>query len=206
MAVTFDAATNAGSVLTFNHTCTGTNRYLVVCVLFASATITVTGVTYNTVAMASIGTQIASNNNRVTLFGLVAPATGTNSVAITLSGASPGMANGAMSFTGADQTQTTPVGVGATGTSTTPTSGAVTGVIGDMLFDGLACPNAITVAGGGTLGWTDGAGDGQQYKQANGSSQTCSWTAASTTWASVAAVVKQAVMGPLRTFNPIPLM
>lgn len=98
MAVTFDASSSAAgngtTTITWAHTTSGTNRYLLV------LTDPMTGpsassVTYNSVALTLLGSGI---------WGLVAPATGANSVVITYPTATDTTAFvSALSFNGVDQ-------------------------------------------------------------------------------------------------------
>lgn len=107
--VQFDAASNSGyqaaaSTYSWNHTCTGTNRYLLVGISMLSLAQTVTGITYNGVALKFLGSKNSvSGAARVEMWGLVAPATGTNSIAVTLSGAIASAGN-ASSYTTVNQT------------------------------------------------------------------------------------------------------
>lgn len=121
MAIAFDAATsfNGGasqvSSVTFAHTVgSGANRILVVGVALRNGTgQSVTGVTYNGVAMTSAGVAINGTTVRTSLWTLVNPASGTHDVVVSMSAAAV-VAGGAHSYTGVDQT--TPIGTAATAT------------------------------------------------------------------------------------------
>lgn len=108
MAIAFDAATDGGSTtgtsLTFSHTCSGSNRILFVGVRGDTASDTITGVTYNGVAMTLIpSTKHNDGSNRwVYLFYLIAPATGANNVVVS-SSSSVLINAAAVSYTGAKQ-------------------------------------------------------------------------------------------------------
>jgi hypothetical protein len=114
MAIAYDNSTTANafrtnaSSLTFSHTTSGSNRLLVVGVHTVDANSrTITGVTYNGVAMTSLYEYSAFSQRRTGMFYLINPASGANNVVITLSGAtaSPGTIEGAaISFTGVFQT------------------------------------------------------------------------------------------------------
>lgn len=105
--IAFDAAStgivNPGTSLTFAHTCTGSNRVLVVGVsIINNAADLVTGVTYSGVAM----TQVCNdgvNTERHYLYVLINPASGSNNVVISAS-SSQIMVGTASSYTGARQT------------------------------------------------------------------------------------------------------
>jgi hypothetical protein len=82
MAIAFDAAANGGTTAsTWSHTCSGSDRILFVAVTtLGGSTPTAT---YNSVSMTSIGSQnTGPNNYKCTLFYLLAPATGSNTVEI----------------------------------------------------------------------------------------------------------------------------
>lgn len=107
MAIAFDAATDlgftlSGTSISANHTCTGSDRLLVVGTVGNGGTDSITGVTYNGVAMTkSTNIQGGGGSRYATLWYLVAPATGSNSVVI--SGASGVIAGVAASYTGVNQ-------------------------------------------------------------------------------------------------------
>lgn len=108
MAVAFDAVTATASTAgasskTFSHTCTGTNRLLLVVAGCHTATATISGVTYNGTSMTQVGAdQTDSANGRLTLWSLIAPVTGGANVVITASAVDT-ISYGAISFTGASQ-------------------------------------------------------------------------------------------------------
>lgn len=88
----FDAASNSGyqaasSLYSWSHTCTGNNQYLVVGVAMLSLAQTVSGITYNGVSLTYLGSKNSiSGAARVELWGLVNPASGSHTIAVTLSG------------------------------------------------------------------------------------------------------------------------
>lgn len=106
--IAFDAATGGSALgaasLTYTHTCTGSNR-----ILFVSAFSNlntgnaVSGVTYAAVAMTKIGASISPNNQEGSLWYLVAPATGANSVVVTQGNAGGSIRSNSSSYTGARQ-------------------------------------------------------------------------------------------------------
>lgn len=106
MAIAFDAVSdgyNNSTSLTFAHTCTGSDRFLVVGMkLYGDNDIT--SVTYNSVAMTHIGTvALLGEGNRAVLYGLTAPATGSNNVVISRTSSNHIVATAA-SYTGVSQT------------------------------------------------------------------------------------------------------
>lgn len=127
----------------FAFTCSsGSDRYLQVCVAQGqgSNADVITGITYNGVAMTRLATLAqAGGNNRVYVYGLVAPATGANNIVLARNAdAQSGGWLFAEDFTGVDQTAVP---------SNTNNAGA-TGAAG--------VTNTITVAGG--TSWVGGIG------------------------------------------------
>ena len=110
MAIAFDAATgsNGSSVssLTWSHTTSsGSNRILFVSVAEWDSTKKVTGVTYAGVSMTEIDSQqVAASNPWITLYYLVAPATGANNVVVSASGSMFQIQGSSASYTGVSQT------------------------------------------------------------------------------------------------------
>ena len=119
--IAFDAASNsayqaASSSYSWSHTCTGTDRCLFVGVsILSGVSASVSGVTYNSVAMTLVRSKASAGGTiRSELWRLVAPATGSNTVAVTLSAAVNSSA-GAVSMTGVHQTTPTEADADATG-------------------------------------------------------------------------------------------
>lgn len=126
IGITFDAASNSGYQSTgtsysWSHTCTGTNRFLSVDVAMLSlAGTTVSGITYNGVALSLIGVQASvSGTVRTESWGLIAPATGSNTIVVTFTGSivSGASAGTAVSYAGVHQTSPTEAFNGATATN-----------------------------------------------------------------------------------------
>ena len=180
MAVTVDAfasATGLNITLTFSHTCSGTERYLVVGVSRGLSPGTITGVTYAGVAMTSIGTSAGAT--LVHLWGLIAPATGANDVVVTASAAGNGIVAGAISYNGVDQT-TPNSGFAAAGALTVN----VTSAVNDMVMDTVSSDggSAYTPGANQTERWDvaqTGGGDsfsGAGSHEAGQATVTMSWT------------------------------
>lgn len=110
----FDAASTAeqtaGATLTWAHTCTGSNLYLVVAVTFDDSANggTVTGVTYNGVGMTAIDNHNHTAGPQVHWYGLANPATGANNIIASFTNGSDPRAQigGGQSFTGVHQSST----------------------------------------------------------------------------------------------------
>ena len=91
MAVAFDAATKSlettTSPLTWSHTCTGSNLLLVVGITTSHSTSpNCTGVTYNGVSMTKIGADRDYVGGETTLWYLLAPTTGANTISAAFTG------------------------------------------------------------------------------------------------------------------------
>ena len=197
--VAFDAASSANgntTSLSWSHTVgsSGTNRIIVVGIETKGATV-VSGVTYAGQDLALIGALSNGTSTRTELWYRVAPATGTNSVVVTLPSKTQTV-GGATSWT--EVHQTTPLGtdVFASGTSTSPTVD-VTSASGEAVVD------AVAVGGGGSR--TVGADQTQRWSLASGGTAgagssesgattvTMSWTLGiSNTWATGAVPLKPA--------------
>lgn len=164
-AVVIDSTSSAAtttSSLTWNHTVgTGLNRLLVVGVSVYDGKTIVTAATYGGVPLTNIGTHTQGKGNAsVSLWGLVAPASGTAPVTVTFGPTVPVVA-GAVSFTGVDQT--TPWGAFAStsGKATSATLAVASGP-GEMIVDALSVRNGgVTVTpGGGQAQFWNGATGG----------------------------------------------
>lgn len=134
MAIAYDSSSAksttgwiSGSSITWAHTCSGSNRFLVVGVYHSYNGDRITGVTYNGVAMTRINTRALASGT-IYLYGLANPDTGTNNIVVSLSASDSYMGAFATSFTGVNQTgqpevNTTATNTGVTGTiSVTPTT------------------------------------------------------------------------------------
>jgi hypothetical protein len=142
--VAFDASTQdifrTSSSFSFSHTTTGNQRYLTVA--GAVNSVDSTGVTYNSVSM-SLKSRSTSGSLRSEIYELVNPASGSNSVAVTLP-SSQSVICRAVSFTGVNPS--TPTGTASTnalgsGTSNTAT---VTASATGMCLDALVTANAAS--------------------------------------------------------------
>lgn len=218
--VPLDVASNSGyktasSSYSWNHTCTGANLMLLVHIsMLTSAGASVTGITYNGVAMSLIAAVSSGVGAiRIETWGLENPATGTNSIAVTLS-ASLDSVGGAESYTGVHQQAPTAGSATATATnvgaadatvSLTPTTDSDVKVVGAVATD----DTAITVGAGQTaqhnVTGTSGSGAASDESQSESrASTTISWTdvAALKTWSISAVALRpvSAVSGIARNF------
>jgi len=194
MAIAFDAATDGNTVtstsLTYSHTVTGSNPFLVVGTLGSTTTDKISGVTYNGVAMTKLNSYHIDTTDRwLSAWYLANPATGAHNVVVT-SSSSDFIASSAASYTGvsavvdssATSTNTTSTGDLPNATTTvkdnswhimvgglasgTPTAGTSTTrrvltTGGNMaIFDGNI---AITPAGSNTINMTRTGGSNAGY-------------------------------------------
>ncbi|NNE66084.1 MAG: carboxypeptidase regulatory-like domain-containing protein [Pyrinomonadaceae bacterium] len=100
----------------------------------------VTGVTYDGLAMASVGTQLSiDNRNSVEIYRLLNPPSGTSNVVVTLlAGTANYVVGGAQSFSGVHQTTPEGTFITASGNDSSPTLVVPDGVPGDAVIDVLA--------------------------------------------------------------------
>jgi hypothetical protein len=143
-SVAHDFANGASGTVTFSHTCTGTNRLLV---LFFVSTApghytNVTSCSYNGVALTNATVVHQGSAPEVTseIWYLVGPATGANTVSVTWangSGVSPTGAIITASFTGVSQSSPLDNVNDAADTTTNPTCTLTTGINNALVVGGL---------------------------------------------------------------------
>ena len=155
MAVTYDAVStinnNSAGPSTTSHTCTGSDRLLVVCLSFYHPSSVVTALTYNGVALSLFG-GFSDFQYNSEIWYLVAPATGANTLSVTFSGSGTyEMGLSAHSFTGVDQSTPLAAFTSGSGTSTTP-SIAVSSAADQIVIDSLCITHSgtLTVGAGQT--------------------------------------------------------
>lgn len=109
MAISFDSANttfktvSGSSSDSLAHTCTGSNRYLLVAML--DYVPNVTGVTYAGVSMTEIDNGAVSGDVTIRVFGLANPASGSNNITVTASGSAT-FVYGGVSYAGVSQVTT----------------------------------------------------------------------------------------------------
>lgn len=188
-------AASGASSLSWSHTVTtsGSNLALVVGVGVGARPDTglALSVSYNSVAMTSVGLAHANNTNHgfVQMFCLAAPASGTHTVAVNLSGGTADLIGGSISFTGANQSS--PCGNAATAYSSgTSVSVAVTSAVGDMVVDAVGTGTSISTSNQ-TLRWLENLnpntadGNAAQSTAPGASSVTMGYTGSNDYWAIV---------------------
>jgi len=157
MAIAYDASsggTTSGTSLTIAHTCTGSDLILVV-VTKSDGANTVTGVTYDGVAMTNVSSFNTTNNYYGKMWILTNPSTGNNDIVITSSD-SRGLGGAASSFTGAKQSNQPDANDTATWTATSMPISVTTTANGCWTVMGY-CGNRNVSAGASTTVRIDGA-------------------------------------------------
>ena len=141
---TTGAVINGNTTLSWSHTCSGTNRYLVVGIAVGGGQTTWnTTATCNGVAMTSLGRQQSDNQNDgyVELFGIIPPA-GACAIVVTCNNSGIPLIGGSISATGVDQTTPTRNITPAYGDGTSIQT-TVTGASNDLFIDAACCGSDI---------------------------------------------------------------
>lgn len=153
MAIAYDSSSSlnssawsSGSSFTWSHTCSGSNRFLIVGVFAVSSggSDIVSGVTYGGTSMTRINTEV-SGVDRVYLYGLIAPKTGSNDIVVSLSTSSSFVASGGVSYTGVKQvSQPEANATNSSGPSVSSLSLTVTTSSDNAWLAGIFRNNAVT--------------------------------------------------------------
>jgi hypothetical protein len=223
MAIAFNAAstgeTGSGPSLTVSHACSGSDRVLVVTVSTWTTTdpAPTPTATYNGVSMTQITTHafpftLVDSFARITMFRLVAPATGANDIVI--SSATAEIVLSAASYTGVDQT--TPFDTPSATDINQPTSTisqVISSETGDMVIDGIIGFDMGTVSAG--AGQTQRAANNNggtvnstfMSEEAGAASVTMSdsWTNAIEDVGQIAVNMNAAAGGPIKRYS-LPLL
>ena len=155
-----------------------------------------------------------STQTRIEIWRLIAPASGTAAVTVTMSAAAV-FGGGAASFSDVDQT--TPLGTFAgDGDNTTTPTVTVTSAAGELVFDTVGArgdATALTVGAGQTQLWNYTTGSTVGHVIGGGSTEpgaasvTMSWTESvliGRSWAIGAVPIRPAGLTPTPTFTPTP--
>lgn len=206
MALAIDAVSstsgNGAGPFSWSHTCSGSDRVLFVGISHYDSNDTVSGVTYNSVAMTAVPSG-ATNNGQfyVSLWYLIAPATGSNTVSVSMTGSVFDIGMAAISFTGSHQTTPYGTAVTATGSSTTP-SVVASSASDEIVLDTLTIVHSGTLSVGAdqTSRWNTNTANA--FIKMAGSTEpgvastTMSWSnSTSQDWAIVAVPVKPTATG-----------
>ena len=180
------------STLSWNHTVSGSNTLLTVGVAVGKITTNISGytisATYAGVPLTSAGRVVTSTGSTgiVQFFYLKAPASGTNTVQVTLTGGTADIEAGSVSFTGVDQTTpvrniTTNNGNGTTASVTVPSA------TGNMVVTALSTGDRVN-SSGNTAQWIknqnniSAAGNGAQSTAPGTSSVNMTYAVNSDYW------------------------
>lgn len=200
MAIAFNAATSTsnGGVtsLSQSHTAAGSDRCIIIGV-HAEGGVSISSIAYGAQTPTLIG---AHSNGETRLYRLVAPSTGSQTVAVNFSGSSSRCAMGILSYTGVDQT--TPVGSMVEGTTTTDTvSVDATSATGQLVVDFAIFAEATIAVGPDQTARIDLDDFSSVFRslgmsdQAGASTVTMSWTTGSATDGAILAVPLIAAAG-----------
>lgn len=174
MAIAFDAKSN-GSTQTISHTCTGSNLILVVGFLtyrIAGTANSVTGVTYNGVAMTQYGVlERAATSEYQYMYYLVGPSTGANNIVVSTSNTLDAFQCSNASYTGVQQTGQPDSYVTVAPSSSGGITATTTTVADNCWLAGFFCSDT---AGS----WTAGANT--TLRDASGNNQFCDSNGAKT--------------------------
>jgi hypothetical protein len=141
MAIAFDAVASATAALnvasgsspqTWSHTCTGSDRILLVWLTANGGNKNNWSVTYNGVSMTAVGVGPTQQSR---LFALLNPASGTNTVSVTHDATTATLIGNSISYTGVSTYTGFVAGTSGTGTNPTVTiTSATDSVVVDFLF------------------------------------------------------------------------
>lgn len=153
MAIAFDTAVDGGTTgsfpATWSHTCSGSNRMLFVFVSYIN-TGTISGITYNGVALTKIGSQnVGGASGATDLWYLVNPSSGSNTVSVSGSGSGT---NGFASSSYTGVVQASPIDSSITKTQTIATFNITTTTIANNCWtiSAITAGNNLS-AGTGTV-------------------------------------------------------
>lgn len=216
MAIALDAQAGliengfqAGATESWSHTCTGSDRLLVVSVMLwqdVAGTGTISGITYNGVAMTK-AQGVTNGAMRAEIWYLANPASGANNVSATIVGATDDRKFRSVSYTGVDQASPLDASNSASAGTGNPSVAVTTIADNCWVQDAVAKfgTGVATVGGGQTAvmndvtGNTLGAGSYEGSKTPAGS-VTMDWTQASANdWVSVAMSFKPSTSSGVTT-------
>ena len=156
MAIAFDTATDGGHTtgasLTFAHTCTGSNLFLVVGIFYVAGANDISSVTYNGVAMTQAIKGPAESGGRFTyIYFLANPSSGANNVVITPSASGNDLFGVSASYTGAIQSSSVADSTNSNSSGSGNASVAVTTVADNCWVTGVwRNSGTSSTAGSGT--------------------------------------------------------
>lgn len=216
MAIAFDAATVqtfTGGNQSFSHTTAGTNRYIFITAQDDRDMDVGDGdVSYNSVNVPRVALyDDGGNRPTMRVFGLVAPASGANTVSITVNADPKNQAN-SMVTSWTDVDQTTPIGTFSTATgAATPATVDVTGTTsGNFVVDFMTQedPGADPTVGASQTARVISGATGDEMEsgvsnEAAGGTITMSWGVSLATWVTGAVELNEAAAGGGGTTIPV---
>ena len=190
MAIAFDVSSKSSgssiSSITWAHTCSGSDRVLIVFVGKLESAIS--SVTYNDVALTKLW-EYDGTANDFTAWYLIAPATGEHDVVVTFGSSQTNVVVAATSYTGVNQS--TPFGTVASteGYSAAP-SVNVSSATGELVVDACFTASTMTVDESQTERFNSNyfAGRLAGSSEAGAATVTMSWTRGTTGWWAIAGV------------------
>lgn len=228
-AIAFDAVSSTTQTdlnttnFTFSHTCSGVDRVLTVGV--STFSLPVSTITYNSVSMTNQVSQPSTSSAVIasvaSLWYLVNPSTGSNTVSVSFSVSENGAGAGAISFTGADTTTPIDGFAGAAGATSTATVNVTTAKDASIVVDCLqvwefTTTGSATVGSGQTSRYNNefafrtdvnrrGISAGSTEPKATAGTVTMDWTGVPTGanigWAIAAMGIAQGATSAIKTFN-----
>ena len=150
MAIALDASSNSGlktDSFTWNHTCTGSNLVLVISVIVRDTTLskrTVSTITYNGVALTKVRSDDNGVSFRTEIWYLINPATGSNTVSVTMGSFVLEVWGFATSLTGAKQSSQPDAHNGNFGATNSSSVSVTTIANNSWIIGALITPAAAT--------------------------------------------------------------
>lgn len=154
-----DHFTASGTTDTSAHTCTGSDRALLVTIFKFGGADSVTGVTYNSTAQTRLGAVSSDASGYTYVYGKEAPSTGANNIVSTSSSSVQWFVT-AESYTGVDQTTPFPQQNSGSSSASSFTASVTTTVNNSWLYLGGRSPSKSPTAGTDTVVRRTNAGSG----------------------------------------------
>jgi hypothetical protein len=202
----------------YNSGSTGTSRVMLVGISYLNANNTaVSSINYGGQVMTLVGDLNYNNGGstyytRVYIYRLIAPLTGSNTLALTWSGAlSQGAVVGAITYNGVNQSTPTGTFASSSGNNTTP-SVTVTGATGRVMFGVVSgqTTSAYNVTNGGTQLWSSmpysGQTTGNAQSKPGATSVDLTWSGANRRWAASGVSLYQATKITSASFIQSPVL
>ena len=212
----FESASNSGyqaaqSTYSWSHVCSGDNRFLAVDVALLSAGSTVSSITYNGVDLSLlVGISTVTSLGRVECWGLANPASGSNTIVVTLSG-TIASAGTAVSYSGVHQvspTEGTNSNQATNGASAADATVDITSVADQCWIHAAVATGDTTITAGQTtrnnVTGAGGSGADEDFGPQAAGLKTMSYTdiGAVMTWAIAGYAIRPVTASSLLSFIP----